>query len=216
MKRGKAKVSWKSVCLPKNEGELGIIRIATHNKALLSNHIWSILTNRESLWVKWVHSYRLKGRSFWAVSLPGSCSWGWRKLLQLREEIRPFIWSKFGHLFGPFMGLSNHTCLLSNLQLNDSDDMLCWKDQNGDQSKFATGTVWHTLKRKEPMVQWHKVAWLFTDKVRPVGRVIALIKEMVRLRLVTLKFKNTPRVVSLLEDWKLPKSIMFEELMAPI
>nr|XP_043613460.1 uncharacterized protein LOC122585388 [Erigeron canadensis] len=264
-----------------------------------------------------MHSYRLKGRSFWAVSLPGSCSWGWRKLLQLREEIRPFIWSKMGNGnstlawydwwsdLGPLIqhitareisraGFTLSTRVadiwdgtnwkwaaawydlfpvliqLSNLQLNDSDDMLCWKDQNGDQSKFATGTVWDTLRRKEPMVQWHKVwsslhslagmeliselwddictaliakahsrsarsvvgrlivaaiayfVWqernnrLFTDKVRPVGRVIALIKETVRLRLVTLNFKNTPRVVSLLEDWKLPKSIMFEELMAPI
>ncbi|XP_022040407.1 uncharacterized protein LOC110942954 [Helianthus annuus] len=38
-RRGKAKVSWKSVCLPKFEGGLEIRRIGDINKALMANHI---------------------------------------------------------------------------------------------------------------------------------------------------------------------------------
>ncbi|XP_021996030.1 uncharacterized protein LOC110893223 [Helianthus annuus] len=95
--RGKAKVSWKSVCVPKNEGGLGIRRIGDVNKALMVSHVWSILTNRESLWVAWIHSYRLKGRNFWECKSVPNCCWSWRKLLQLRPLIRSFCWSKLGN-----------------------------------------------------------------------------------------------------------------------
>nr|GEV90681.1 RNA-directed DNA polymerase, eukaryota, reverse transcriptase zinc-binding domain protein [Tanacetum cinerariifolium] len=67
MKKGKAKVTWDSICMPKHEGGLGIHRIEDLNIALMATHIWSILTHRESLWVKWVYTYKLKGRSFFDV-----------------------------------------------------------------------------------------------------------------------------------------------------
>ncbi|KAK1407758.1 hypothetical protein QVD17_39384 [Tagetes erecta] len=63
--QGKAKVSWKSVCLPKHEGGLGIRRIGDMNTALMSHHIWSILSKRKSLWVDWIYSYKLSNCHFW-------------------------------------------------------------------------------------------------------------------------------------------------------
>nr|XP_043613006.1 uncharacterized protein LOC122584974 [Erigeron canadensis] len=86
-----------TICLPKSEGGLGIRIIADVNKALMLNHVWSILNNRESLWVKWIHSYRLKARSLWDVPIRQNCLWGWRKMLQLRHLIRPHIWSRIGN-----------------------------------------------------------------------------------------------------------------------
>ncbi|KAK1414832.1 hypothetical protein QVD17_30591 [Tagetes erecta] len=70
MKKGKAKVSWEAICVPRSEGGLGIRRIGDMNKALMTSHIWSIITNRESLWVAWVHAYRLRGNSFWDYCIP--------------------------------------------------------------------------------------------------------------------------------------------------
>nr|GFA46005.1 hypothetical protein [Tanacetum cinerariifolium] len=46
--------------------------------------------------VKWIHAYKLKGRSFWEVPLRGNLSWGWRKILQIHQLVRPFFWSKIG------------------------------------------------------------------------------------------------------------------------
>ncbi|XP_022030689.1 uncharacterized protein LOC110931611 [Helianthus annuus] len=89
----RAKVAWKEVCTPKDEGGLGIRSIMDANKAFLTTHIWSIITNRPSLWVQWIHSYRLKGNNFWEVQCRGQVSWGWRKLLAIRPSIRPFVWS---------------------------------------------------------------------------------------------------------------------------
>ncbi|GJW28226.1 putative gag-pol polyprotein [Tanacetum coccineum] len=80
MKKGKAKVTWDSMCMPKHVGGLGISRIDDFNVALMATHIWSILTHRESLWVKWVHTYKLKGRSLWDVPCRGDVSWGWHML----------------------------------------------------------------------------------------------------------------------------------------
>ncbi|GJZ49170.1 putative gag-pol polyprotein, partial [Tanacetum coccineum] len=87
MKKGKAKVAWEAVCLPHYEGGLGIRRLDDFN----------VLINKESLWVQWIHSYKLKGKSFWDVPCLGDVSWGWRKLLQIRSCIRPFIWHKINN-----------------------------------------------------------------------------------------------------------------------
>ncbi|GJW20586.1 RNA-directed DNA polymerase, eukaryota, reverse transcriptase zinc-binding domain protein [Tanacetum coccineum] len=58
LQKGKAKVSWKSVCHPKNQGGLGLKMIGEWNEVLLSKHIWNIVSGKESLWIKWV---RMKG-----------------------------------------------------------------------------------------------------------------------------------------------------------
>ncbi|GJV84096.1 zinc finger, CCHC-type containing protein [Tanacetum coccineum] len=97
MRKGKAKVAWEDVCLPKKEGGLGIRRLEAFNKALISSHIWSLLSHKESLWVKWIHTYKLNGRTFWEIPLRGKISWGWRKILQVRQLVRPFIWYRLGN-----------------------------------------------------------------------------------------------------------------------
>nr|GEW04137.1 hypothetical protein [Tanacetum cinerariifolium] len=95
MKKGKSKFAWESVCMPKQEGGLGIRKIDDFNIALI--YIWCILTHKESLCVKWVHTYKLKGRCFWDVPCRGDFSWGWRKLLQIRYTIRTIIWHKINN-----------------------------------------------------------------------------------------------------------------------
>ncbi|MFS7912516.1 putative transcription factor interactor and regulator CCHC(Zn) family [Helianthus anomalus] len=97
MRKGKAKVSWKAVCVPKNEGGLGIRRIGEMNNALMATNAWSIIVKRESLWVAWIHTYRLKDRNFWDCRIPSTCAWSWRKILQLRPIIQPFVWAKIGN-----------------------------------------------------------------------------------------------------------------------
>ncbi|XP_021979847.1 uncharacterized protein LOC110875966 [Helianthus annuus] len=60
------------------------------------SHIWSILKQRDSLWVQWIHSYRLRGRNFWNCKETTTCSWSWRKILQLRPLVKEHIWSSLG------------------------------------------------------------------------------------------------------------------------
>ncbi|XP_021971338.1 uncharacterized protein LOC110866498 [Helianthus annuus] len=93
----RSKVPWKDVCKPKEEGGLGIRSISEVNKALITSHIWSIITNRESLWVQWIHAYRLKGRNFWEIPARGNLTWSWRKILAIRSLVRPFVWKSIGN-----------------------------------------------------------------------------------------------------------------------
>ncbi|GJS97727.1 hypothetical protein Tco_0804695 [Tanacetum coccineum] len=67
--RGKAKVAWENICLPKSEGGLGIRSLEIFNMALMTTHIWNIVSNKESLWIRWIHTYKLKGRSFWDIPI---------------------------------------------------------------------------------------------------------------------------------------------------
>ncbi|GKA68734.1 hypothetical protein Tco_0768651, partial [Tanacetum coccineum] len=96
MKRGRAKVSWDLVCRLRIEGGLGIRRLDFFNKALMVSHIWNLISLKDSLWVKWIHTYKLKDRSFWDVPCRGNLTWGWRKVLQLRPLIKEFDWCRIG------------------------------------------------------------------------------------------------------------------------
>ncbi|GJV48712.1 hypothetical protein Tco_1438924 [Tanacetum coccineum] len=114
MKKGQtAMVGGNQFDYPKNEGCLGIGRLEDFNISLTTTHIWSIVTNKELLWVRWIHSYKLMGRSFRDVPPKASMSWGWRKLLQIREMIRPFMWYQLGDgrklLFGLMNGAMRNT-----------------------------------------------------------------------------------------------------------
>ncbi|GKE33759.1 putative reverse transcriptase domain, reverse transcriptase zinc-binding domain protein [Tanacetum coccineum] len=52
--REKAKVAWSDICLPKSEGGLDLHCVDTFNMALITTHIWNIVSNKESLWV-WLY-----------------------------------------------------------------------------------------------------------------------------------------------------------------
>jgi hypothetical protein len=86
-----AKVSWERLCVPKKEGGLGIRRIDLWNQVSMLNHIWNLFAKAGSLWVAWIEANWLKGRSLWQLSIPKSCSWSWKKILQLRDIAKSFI-----------------------------------------------------------------------------------------------------------------------------
>ncbi|GKF45350.1 hypothetical protein Tco_0131902 [Tanacetum coccineum] len=90
-KCGKAKVALDVISLPKTKGGLGIRNLDTFNISLMTKHIWNIISNQKSLWVNWINIYQLRGRSFWDIPTRAEASWGWRKLLQLREKVWPFF-----------------------------------------------------------------------------------------------------------------------------
>lgn len=94
--QGKSKVAWRDVCRPKREGGLGIRPLHAWNKSLMAFHVWSVITNRQSLWVRWIHSYRIRGRSFWTVKIPWDAPASWKRILNLRGEFRRFFKMEVG------------------------------------------------------------------------------------------------------------------------
>ncbi|XP_071739953.1 uncharacterized mitochondrial protein AtMg00310-like [Rutidosis leptorrhynchoides] len=95
-KNRKAKVKWDDVCMPKYEGGLGIKRLKYWNIALMASHLWRLMTSKQSLWVGWIHEYRLAVNNLWDVTVKSDSSWSWQKLLNIRNVVRKFFVFKIG------------------------------------------------------------------------------------------------------------------------
>lgn len=90
LKMTKAKVSWKDLCYPKEEGGLGFRSLKNINRVYGLKLIWR-LTSETSLWVRWIQSYLIRKSSFWSIKKNTSFgSWVWRKLLKLRGLAQTF------------------------------------------------------------------------------------------------------------------------------
>ncbi|XP_071704001.1 uncharacterized protein [Rutidosis leptorrhynchoides] len=179
MKKGKAKVKWSDLCLPKSEGGLEFKSLKMWNVALMSYHIWSLTANKQSLWVNW------------------------RKLLSIRGIIRPFIrhiigngqstsawfdwWCKHGPLdlkisrrqiFNAGFDHNTRVCSLVNdtgwtwpsewgqiipfdtsISLSHDHDVMKWIDSDGVAHQFSVGSVWHSIRPKAPVVPWFNLVW---------------------------------------------------------
>nr|XP_017239798.1 PREDICTED: uncharacterized protein LOC108212584 [Daucus carota subsp. sativus] len=86
------KVSWRDCCLPKNEGGLGLFCLHARNKASILFQVWRVsLPSPESLWIRWIHTCFLRGKSFWSVKPNCNTPWAIRQILNLRREALNFF-----------------------------------------------------------------------------------------------------------------------------
>ncbi|GJX43971.1 putative reverse transcriptase domain-containing protein [Tanacetum coccineum] len=198
--KGKAKVSWEVVCLPKQEGGLGIRRLEHFNKALMVSHIWKLLSLKESLWVQWIHSYKLKNRSFWDIPYRGNMSWGWRKILQLRPLIRNFIWYCIGdgsHVSMWFDRWCNASPLSSIISSRDifragwnlstkvrdliHEGMWNWPIEcDGVGKPFSVYHVWNSIRPRDNEVPWFNFVWFSNCIPRHAFNMWLIIKKRLK------------------------------------
>ncbi|GJS26095.1 hypothetical protein Tco_0486715 [Tanacetum coccineum] len=145
MKKGRAKVAWEVVCLPKNEGGLGVRRLDLFNKALMVPHIWNLITRKESLWVKWIHQYKLRG------------------FVLVMEQL-----ALFGLIGGPLLGLLLLLYLIETFIGLDSIYIERLKMrfimENGHGlleivKPFSVNAVWNCIRPRDVVVNWYDVVW---------------------------------------------------------
>ena len=105
--KGQAKVAWKEVCMPKDCGGLGLKSLQKWNEVLLTKHIWNVCNKQDTLWVKWICTERLKGKSIWIAKDTMQSSWSWRGILKQRDMMKNHCISKIGN--------GNKTILLHDL-----------------------------------------------------------------------------------------------------
>ncbi|GKG17609.1 hypothetical protein Tco_0362566, partial [Tanacetum coccineum] len=55
-----------------------------------------LIDKKESLWVKWVNTVKLKGKSIWEAESTDNDSYGWKELMKIRDKIKPFVIFKIG------------------------------------------------------------------------------------------------------------------------
>ncbi|XP_074296977.1 uncharacterized protein LOC141627646 [Silene latifolia] len=79
-----SQVSWEKVCVPKNEGGLGIRDSLSWNIGKL---VWMIYSCPDRLWVKWVHQVYLKGTAWTDYTPSGDVSWGWKVICRIKNKL---------------------------------------------------------------------------------------------------------------------------------
>nr|GEW50965.1 hypothetical protein [Tanacetum cinerariifolium] len=168
LRRGHAKVKWKDVCLLKCQGGLGIKALNIWNISFIAKHIWNVVSQKDSLWVKWVSMYRLidrcsKGRNFWDVPVFYDSCWGWRKLLMCRDVLRMHFVHRIGDgsqtsvWFDNWLSLGPLSLFISKRDIYQAglslDCKVCDIVERGD---FSISNVWADLAEEKPMVALHK------------------------------------------------------------
>ncbi|KAJ9541722.1 hypothetical protein OSB04_028228 [Centaurea solstitialis] len=94
--RGRCKLAWSLVCRPLDCGGLGIKRLGVWNRAIIAKNVWDVLTKRNTLWVRWIHTHALRGCQFWSARRNGRWSWMFYKMMAIRSELRPYISNRVG------------------------------------------------------------------------------------------------------------------------
>nr|GEX52696.1 hypothetical protein [Tanacetum cinerariifolium] len=121
------------------KGGLGLKDLGIWNKATIIKHLWHIVTNKESLWVKWINTEKLKGRSFKEIEEDKNDS--------QRDDVRKFIVSKL---------------------------------RDGSNTSVCVYLIWEERNNK-----------IFRDEERSNDELFKVLNEMVRIRLMSLKAKDT-------------------------
>ena len=68
------------------------------NEALMSKHLWNIVANKDSIWVRWVNLQWIKGDSIWNVVIDQkNSSWCWKQFMGLRDKVKEFVGFKIGN-----------------------------------------------------------------------------------------------------------------------
>ncbi|XP_021996282.1 uncharacterized protein LOC110893484 [Helianthus annuus] len=165
--RGKAKVSWRAICVPKYEGGLGIRRVGDVNKALMldleenpqlrplvKEHIWHSLGAGNTI-SAWYDSWCHLGPLSTLLSPRVITNAGFRLDAMVSDVYRHDSWAwpaAWRDLF-PVLNQLDHLCPDQNKL-----DRLVWKDGDNmlDHSSF---TVWNTIRLREQEVDWAKIVW---------------------------------------------------------
>ncbi|GKC99298.1 hypothetical protein Tco_1169573 [Tanacetum coccineum] len=130
MQLGRAKVAWDVICLLKKEGCLGLRKLELFNKALMTSHVWDILRRKESLWIKWIHVYKIRERNFWDLPLRG--------LHVVKDAISDGNWNWPPNWITKYHALNN--IVVPNI-VQDGVDILEWRVHGGLVKQFSVAAV---------------------------------------------------------------------------
>lgn len=136
----------------------------------------TFLLDLVSIWVAWIEEYLMKGRSFWILGVPHNSSWCGRKLLKLREFLRPLIkfevgdgklihmwlenWHPHGTLFEKYgfrVIYDAHSRIEARLSTVMKNGVWCWRHAISDELLDIQGSLPDIrLDADKPLGQFQK------------------------------------------------------------
>jgi hypothetical protein len=82
-----ALVAWKTVCLPKHEGGLGLLDIQVRNNCYIAKHLWNIHLKQDSIWIRWIHHFYLNTHSIWNAHAQKTSSPLWKSIILFKNQL---------------------------------------------------------------------------------------------------------------------------------
>nr|GEV20434.1 hypothetical protein [Tanacetum cinerariifolium] len=205
-----------------------------------------LISSRESLWVKWIHSYKLRAWfDRWADICP------LKKNITNRDIVRAgfSIWSSVSSIISNDAWRWPHDWEvrfpeLFHMQVlmiqSDREDVIMWRDIDGIFRPFSVACAWESIRLRADVVPWiedvlafiipisksksvvsiisrivladttyylwnERSSRLLKKKIASVDQVVQVICHIVRLKLVSFKFKKVcARSRLMLDRWKVP------------
>jgi hypothetical protein len=128
-----ALVAWKTVCLLKNEGGLGLLDIQVSNNCFIAKHLWNIHLKQDSIWIRWIHHFYLATHSIWNAHAQRTSSLLWKSIILLKNHLV--------ELYG------GHQLVI--------DSMAGWAQQEGG----FTPNAYASLRHHGSAVHWDTIVW---------------------------------------------------------
>ena len=78
-------IAWEKVCCPKSEGGIGLINMKVWNRAAIAKLCWDLANKEDKLWIKWIHTYYIKGQREWQRRK--NASWMIQKVMNAKQNV---------------------------------------------------------------------------------------------------------------------------------
>nr|GEY03267.1 hypothetical protein [Tanacetum cinerariifolium] len=126
------------------------------NPTLMVSHVWKLLALKESLWVKWIHVYKLKNRSFWDIPYRE------RLLCGLTSGVLRVLYLKSFH----------HETLL--------ELVLTMLPRDGMGKPFSVHNVWNLIPPRDNPITWCDLVWFHACIPRHAFNMWLILKQQLR------------------------------------
>nr|GEX44777.1 hypothetical protein [Tanacetum cinerariifolium] len=202
--KGKAKISWDSICKPKEQGGLEIKDLQVWNEVLLIKQLWNVVSRKNTMWVKWVNSEKLKRKigdgktvNAWYDnwnSIGPLCEIVTTREISIDTTVADLVDIESGNWPD---GWVNEYPILSqyktpSLQEGMTDDIV-WVDNDGKGSFLVSsvyGRIYVVIQQR-----------IFKEEKRDEKTMVQLIKEVIRLKIAGFEVKESKSVRELEGKW---------------
>ncbi|CAI9099038.1 OLC1v1035799C1 [Oldenlandia corymbosa var. corymbosa] len=129
------------------------------NKAALLKQVWQIASQKDALWIKWIHGVYLKSSSFWEVEAKSDASWQWKQLLKVRDHGKlGFAGSSWlASATGKYTVKLGYAWFTGN-EMKVRESQSIWSRMNVPKHSFIAWLTWKKrLWTKDKLISMHMV-----------------------------------------------------------
>ncbi|XP_071740163.1 uncharacterized protein [Rutidosis leptorrhynchoides] len=212
-----SRVAWKDICVPKDQGGLGVKPLREWNETLLVKNLWRVFAHKDTLWSKWVNLEKLKGGSIcykWKTNNGSVVNYStpqvWSDLKSNRIKV---VW----HHVIWFQGLEpKHSFIMCGCIWKDLKSKLIFRGLPNDLDSIVqrmavypfTKNIWNVVNRLALaacvyFIWQERNSRLFRNPKKAAKQVGDDIQNFIRWKLLSLTVKSSIAVKKDVELWNL-------------